>query len=243
MKLSRANGFVPVNIPITFAMLCTAPTIFNIAFWQWINGTYNAGMNYFNRNTTAATSDKDTFIAYLYATGAAVGMSLSMRFLTNKMLGGRQGAAVHFARCFTMYMGAATANFVNVHMMRQAEKERGITVTDEFGEEMGVSKLAAQSAVMQTASSRYILSMPTFSIPAIGTGLLSGVGLMPQAGILKTIIDVTLCGVGLGIACPMGSSLFLQKTSLPSEKLEEEFKEKINSRGDKVTTFYFNKGL
>lgn len=118
MKFSRANGFVPVNVPLITAMLCSTPTIYNIAFWQWVNGTYNAGMNYFNRNTTAPTSDKDSFIAYLCATGAAVGMSLSMRFITNKLMGGRQGALIPIARSFTMYMGAATANFVNVQLMR-----------------------------------------------------------------------------------------------------------------------------
>mmetsp|Transcript_386 Transcript_386/g.473 ORF Transcript_386/g.473 Transcript_386/m.473 type:complete len:86 (+) Transcript_386:443-700(+) len=85
-------------------------------------------MNYCNRNTTAATSNKDSLLAYMCASGTAVGMSLSLRFLTNKVLGSRQGALVPVARCFTMYMGAASANFVNVHMMRQAEKEQGISV-------------------------------------------------------------------------------------------------------------------
>lgn len=75
-------------------------------------------MNYANRNATAATSDKDTFISYCCAASAAVSMSLSMRFITSKMLGNRTGALIPIARCFTMYMGAATSNFVNVHMMR-----------------------------------------------------------------------------------------------------------------------------
>lgn len=65
--------------------------------------------------------------------------------------------------------------------------------------------------------------MPTFTIPAVGAAALTGVGLMPQAGVLRTIIDATFVAAGLGLACPMGSSLFLQTTSLPAEKLEQEF--------------------
>lgn len=82
-------------------------------------------------------------------------------------------------------------------------------MTDENGEEIGISKIAAESAVWQTASSRYALSIPTFTIPAVGAAGLTCLGLMPGAGVLKTVIDASLVAVGLGIACPMGSSLFL----------------------------------
>lgn len=63
---------------------------------------------------------------------------------------------------------------------------------------------------MQTASSRYALSLPTYIIPAVGGGGLTALGLMPGVGLVKNIIDVSLISLGLAIACPMGSSLFLQ---------------------------------
>jgi len=33
----RLSSFVPVNIPIAFGMIITAPTPFNTILWQWIN--------------------------------------------------------------------------------------------------------------------------------------------------------------------------------------------------------------
>ena len=45
----RVCAFVPANIPICAGMLMTAPTTFNVLFWQWVNQSYNAGFNYSNR--------------------------------------------------------------------------------------------------------------------------------------------------------------------------------------------------
>lgn len=49
----RMCAFVPTNLPIIFGMLMTPPTPLNTMFWQWINQTYNAGMNYGNRNASS----------------------------------------------------------------------------------------------------------------------------------------------------------------------------------------------
>lgn len=243
MWVQRACSYIPVNVPVLIGMLCTPPTIFNIALWQWINSTYNAGLNYGNRNTSAPCSTKDTLIAYFGASATAIGVSLALRQLTTKMIGNRTGAIVPVARAMTMYLGAATANFVNVYLMRQAELKTGIMVNDELGEEMGISNLAAKNAVFQTALSRFFLAAPPFLIPAVGAASLHLMGMMPNAFAPKLIVDVMLIAVGLRLACPMGSSLFQQITSLPADQLEQEFMMKENSKGDKIRTFYFNKGL
>ena len=49
----RMSAFVPTNVPIIFGMLLSTPTPLNTAMWQWINQTYNAGMNYGNRNASS----------------------------------------------------------------------------------------------------------------------------------------------------------------------------------------------
>eukprot|EP00351_Strombidinopsis_sp_SopsisLIS2011_P002895 CAMPEP_0116886216 /NCGR_PEP_ID=MMETSP0463-20121206/19940_1 /TAXON_ID=181622 /ORGANISM="Strombidinopsis sp, Strain SopsisLIS2011" /LENGTH=64 /DNA_ID=CAMNT_0004546163 /DNA_START=93 /DNA_END=287 /DNA_ORIENTATION=+ len=64
------------------------------------------------------------------------------------MIGKRTGGIIPIATAFTMYFGSATSNFVNVNLMRQAERKSGIMVNDENGQEMGISILAAKSAVL-----------------------------------------------------------------------------------------------
>ena len=49
----RLSSFVPINMPIAFGMIITAPTPFNTILWQWINQTYNAALNYGNRNASS----------------------------------------------------------------------------------------------------------------------------------------------------------------------------------------------
>jgi hypothetical protein len=33
----RLSSFMPINLPISFGMIITAPTPFNTIFWQWTN--------------------------------------------------------------------------------------------------------------------------------------------------------------------------------------------------------------
>ena len=49
----RISAFVPANIPIVCGMILSAPTPMNTFFWQWLNQTYNAGLNYGNRNASS----------------------------------------------------------------------------------------------------------------------------------------------------------------------------------------------
>jgi hypothetical protein len=55
----RMCAFVPVNIPILFGMLISPPTTFNTIFWQWFNQSFNAGLNYGNRNASSPYTTND----------------------------------------------------------------------------------------------------------------------------------------------------------------------------------------
>jgi hypothetical protein len=49
----RMSSFTLVNLPISWGMIIVAPTPMNTIFWQWVNQTYNATVNYGNRNASA----------------------------------------------------------------------------------------------------------------------------------------------------------------------------------------------
>ena len=55
--ICRMSGFVILNTPILFGMLMTQQTPLNIMFFQWLNQSYNAGLNYGNRNASSPYSN------------------------------------------------------------------------------------------------------------------------------------------------------------------------------------------
>lgn len=58
-RMMRMCAFVPLNVPILFGMLIMPATTFNTVFWQWFNQSFNAGLNYGNRNASSTYTMKD----------------------------------------------------------------------------------------------------------------------------------------------------------------------------------------
>ena len=74
----------------------------------------------------------------------AVSIGLKRLNLTRNMKGG----SVILVNCLINYVAVATAGFLNSFCMRMGEMNKGIKIYDELGEEMGISKVAAKSAVV-----------------------------------------------------------------------------------------------
>ena len=73
-----------MNLPISFGFIFAAPTPFNTIFWQWINQTYNAALNYENRNASSTYTTQDIAMSYTIATSAAIGVALGIRKAVDK---------------------------------------------------------------------------------------------------------------------------------------------------------------
>ena len=80
----RFSSFLPMNIPISFGFIFAAPTPFNTIFWQWLNQTYNAALNYENRNASSVYTTQDIAMSYTIATTTAIGVALGIRKLVEK---------------------------------------------------------------------------------------------------------------------------------------------------------------
>ena len=59
-----------------------------------------------------------------------------------------KGGYMILANSLISYAGVACAGFLNSYCMRMGEIKRGIKVYDEEGEEMGISKVSANKAVL-----------------------------------------------------------------------------------------------
>ena len=189
-------AFVPANIPICAGMLMTAPTTFNVIFWQWVNQSYNAGFNYSNRNANSSLTTERLGGIYLTATTISCGIALGLGKAVKRAPVGA-GTAALLAKVVP-FVAVGSSNVFNLVAMRRyasfgparttvppawrgsefsacysthgtgsGELATGIPVTDKDGKALGTSKAAARSAVAQAAITRALLPAPVLLLPPI----------------------------------------------------------------------------
>ncbi len=239
----RMCAFLPTNLPIIFGMLMTTPTPASTAFWQWLNQTYNAGMNYGNRNASSKQTINDLLFGYSAAVVSSITISMGLRRMSANFTKNLTGGSVVLASSIINYLAVASAGFVNSYCMRIGEMNQGIKIYDEEGECMGVSKLSAKKAVLQTAFSRTILPLPIFGLPGVSMFLIDKMGMLPKSKLYRTALEIGVLTFSLWIALPLSVSLFPQKGEVNASEIESEFKDIRNGKGQVVTKFYYNKGL
>merc|ERR1712107_946059 len=125
----------------------TNPAIF---FWQWVNQSFNAIVNYTNRSGKSDIPESLLVKSYLGATTCAVAVAVGLNKATAR-LPPLVGRLVPFA-------AVAAGNAVNIPMMRSSELMNGLDVYDESGQVIGQSQAAAKSAIAQVVASRIIMA-------------------------------------------------------------------------------------
>ncbi|CAH1259257.1 SFXN2 [Branchiostoma lanceolatum] len=234
--IGRMSFQVPGGMLITGFMMQFYRTIPAVVFWQWINQSFNALVNYTNRNAASAITTKQIGTAYVSATTAAVAVSVGLNSLTSK--------APQLMRRWVPFAAVAAGNFANIPLMRQRELMNGIVVTDGNGNELGKSKKAATKGIFQVFVSRVSMAAPGMLFCPIIMQRLERYTWMQRIQFLHGPIQVMLVGCFLVFMVPTACALFPQRASLSVEKLEPDLRASIQERyGDKIKTVYFNKGL
>lgn len=127
-RIMRMSSYVPINIPISFGMLISAPTIPNTIFWQWFNQSINAGVTYGNRNTSSNYTNQDLIYGYTAAIASSLSVAVLLRKSLANMTSTLSGSRLILMNSFVNLMANCAANFLNTYCMRRTEKEKGIEV-------------------------------------------------------------------------------------------------------------------
>jgi len=77
-------------------------------------------------------------------------------------------------------------------------------------EEVGKSKKAAAMGIQQSINCRWIYLVPIFFANPVFEGIFNAAGLMPKAGPMKRVLELSFVTVGLAVAIPVCCSVYTQ---------------------------------
>ena len=233
--IGRMSCQVPGGMIITGFMMQFYRTVPQVFVMQWVNQSFNALVNYTNRNAKSEITNKQIATAYVSATSGALAVALGLNSLVKK--------APPLVARYVPFAAVAAANCINIPLMRQREIMNGIAVVDENGEALGLSKNAAYKAITQVCVSRITMAAPGMLLIPVIMENLEKMAWMKRIKPLHGWMQVMLCGVSLTFMVPTACSMFPQKSSLSIDRLEPELRAAIQERGGGIDRVYFNKGL
>uniref|UniRef100_A0A9L0IEW3 Sideroflexin-3 n=1 Tax=Equus asinus TaxID=9793 RepID=A0A9L0IEW3_EQUAS len=214
------------------AHLLQTPTV---VFWQWVNQSFNAVVNYSNRSGDAPITVRQLGTAYVSATTGAVATALGLKSLTKHL--------PPLVSRFVPFAAVAAANCINIPLMRQRELQVGIPVTDEAGQRLGHSVAAAKQGIFQVVVSRICMAIPAMAIPPVIMDTLEKKDFLKRRPWLGAPLQVGLVGFCLVFATPLCCALFPQRSSINVSRLEPELRSQIREQNPRLEVVYYNKGL
>nr|XP_032806420.1 sideroflexin-5 isoform X2 [Petromyzon marinus]XP_032806421.1 sideroflexin-5 isoform X2 [Petromyzon marinus] len=162
----RMSGYVPFGTPIVVGLLLPNQTLATTVFWQWLNQSHNACVNYANRNASKPTPTARFVQGYLGAVCSAVALAVGLNVFIKRASGFSPATRLLIQRLIP-FPAVATANVCNVLLMRHNELQEGVDVVDEHGRVVGTSRTAAKHALVETAVTRIVLPMPILVLPPL----------------------------------------------------------------------------
>jgi len=239
--IGRMSFQVPGGMLITAGMLQFYKSNMAVVLWQWINQSFNALVNYTNRNAASDLTTKQMGIAYVSATSCALVTALGLKASLAKR-------ASPLMQRFVPFAAVAAANLVNIPLTRQNEIVEGVRCTDANGNEVAHSKTAAAKGISQVVFSRITIATPGMvGLPFVMEAL-EKKAWFARYPVIHMPFQTLMLGVALTFMVPIGCALFPQKCSIKTDSLKylekdafEDIKKKFGENYPDI--LYFNKGL
>jgi len=220
--IGRMSFQVPGGMLITGCMLQFYKTVPAVIFWQWVNQSFNALVNYTNRNAKSEVSPTQLGVAYVSATTSALVTALGLKKFLEKRAGSLLQRYVPFA-------AVAAANCVNIPLMRQSELINGIEVFDENGNHVPESRLTAAKGITQVVFSRIVMAAPGMTILPLVMLRLEKLRWMQRVKFLHAPLQVLMVGAFLTFMTPFSCAFFPQRCSLDFPLWHASSKSSISS--------------
>jgi len=245
LPLFRISSYVPVNMVIAGGMLLPGAGLANQVFWQWVNQSYNIGVNHANRNASNPVSDQELAVNYGAAVSTSVGVAVGLTRLAQsprvQFLSPRARAALLTQ---VPFVSVALSNLVNVFMVRRNEMTTGVSVKRADGTVVGKSQTAGWQAAWMTSAVRIGASLPLMTLVPVATTILAKrPALQQRPWLLKGPVNLSLIFVALLVGLPPATALFPQQIAVDALSLEPRFHNLHDDKGERVTTLYYNRGL
>jgi len=229
----RMSGFVPFGTPIVVGMLLANSPAQN-AFWQWLNQTHNALVNYSNRNVSAPVTNGDLALSYTVAVGSAVSISIGM----GKLVARLQAPAL---KRFVPFIAVASANIMNVGMMRRMELQSGISVFNGEGKALGQSVEAARKALFETAVTRVVLPVPILVMSPMLLMVSEKVfPVIKTAAAIRIPLQSSFVTLTFLLGLPLSLAMFQEIGEIQVSSLEPNIRD---AAGSSEGIVFYNKGL
>ncbi|XP_051935913.1 sideroflexin-4 isoform X2 [Hippocampus zosterae] len=217
------------NISLVVASFLPHRNIKPTLFWQFLLQSYTAGFNYANRNCSSEKGQTPSPKQLLLIAGTvsyATCAGALPQIIVNR-LGIRSLFIQNFFRFFATIPLSAALAFFNVFTVREEECQNGIQVFDSNGNSVGLSKAAAEKAVMETALSRAVLFGTTAAVPSLLVSVLQRTRIFQKNALLVAPIRHISVAFVLGLMIPLSFSLYPQLGMIRKENVDEDLQAKV----------------
>ncbi|KAI6171598.1 Sidoreflexin [Aphelenchoides bicaudatus] len=233
--VGRMSAQVPANMVLTVGLLNFHSRKSSVIFWQWLNQTFNAVVNYTNRSGEHVAERDQLFQAYCCATGGATACALYLNLLAPKL--------PRLFKRLVPFWAIAVSNLINIPMMRSKEFTEGIVLEDEHEQKVGSSRKVVPHAIFQVIISRIAMEIPDLVFIPLVINVLERKYWFRSRPWLNVLTQSTMCGFLLSFATPSCCALFPQMVAVKVENLEPEVRREIEARPIPPKIVYYNKGL